>query len=122
MQDPCAEVWIDSYAGDYGYHTGNLIWRGHFTSTGAETGIDLNLFGGTAFAYSAWLNSTFLGSWVGDALHWDFTGQFKFPTPLTAGQTAVLTILSDTSGYDGDWWPAVSGAAPSSAPSKVRSE
>jgi hypothetical protein len=51
------------YAGDYGFHTGNILWRGHFIATGAETAVRLNVSGGAAFGFSVWLDDNHLGSW-----------------------------------------------------------
>lgn len=94
------------WAGDYGYHTGNILWRAHFSASGSETGFALDIQGGTAFAYSIWLDSTYLGSWVGDSLTSEHQGTFNFPAFLKAGSAHVLTILQDHMGYDGDWWAA----------------
>ncbi|KAF8134502.1 hypothetical protein EV363DRAFT_895802 [Boletus edulis] len=40
------------------HHTGNILWRAHFTSTGSETGFTLNVQGVNAFGYSVWLDET----------------------------------------------------------------
>ncbi|KAG6830620.1 hypothetical protein H0H92_015712 [Tricholoma furcatifolium] len=90
------------YAGDYGYHTGNLIWRAHFNATGSETAFNVHVQGGSAFGYSAWLDSTFLGSWEGDALHSDYNSTFNLPA-LKQGSAHVLTILQDHMGLEEDW-------------------
>lgn len=99
------------YAGDYGYHTGNILWRAHFTSTGSETGFTLNVQGGNAFGYSVWLDQTFLGSWVGDAVHASYEGTFNFPGTggLARGSQHVITILQDHMGYEEDWTAASDG-------------
>ncbi|KAJ7162583.1 glycoside hydrolase family 35 protein [Mycena crocata] len=94
------------FAGDYGYHTGNILWRGHFSATGAEKGFEVGVQGGSAFAYSVWLDGTFLGSWEGDAVHSDFNGSFAFPAALQKGSAHVLTILQDHMGYEENWWAA----------------
>lgn len=52
------------YAGNYGYHTGSLIYRGHFVANGGESTLFLNVSGGTGFGHSVWLNGTFLGGGV----------------------------------------------------------
>ncbi|KAJ6627468.1 glycoside hydrolase superfamily [Mycena sp. CBHHK59/15] len=109
-------------AGDYGFHTGNILWRAHFNATGAETGFTADVQGGAAFAYSVWLDGTFLGSWEGmhshvwfrcanlcliriegDPLYSDFRGTFPFPGVLLKGSAHVLTILQDHMGYEEDW-------------------
>lgn len=81
------------YAGDYGFHTGNLLWRAHFTSAGGETAFTVNVQGGAAFGFSVWLDSTFIGSWVGDGPTGAQTSTFKFPGALASGSAHVLTIL-----------------------------
>ncbi|PPQ68771.1 hypothetical protein CVT24_007713 [Panaeolus cyanescens] len=91
------------YAGDYGFHTGNILWRAHFSATGTETGFKVNVLGGAAFGYSVWLDSTFIGSWVGDAVHNQYEGTFKFPSSLANGSKHVITILQDHMGYEEDW-------------------
>ncbi|KAG9316763.1 glycoside hydrolase family 35 protein [Chiua virens] len=99
------------YAGDYEFHTGNIIWRAHFTSTGSETGFTVNIQGGSAFGYSVWLDQTFLGSWVGDPVHTNYESTFDFPGTqgLVGGGQYVLTILQDHMGYEEDWTAASDG-------------
>ncbi|KAG6828113.1 hypothetical protein H0H92_009165 [Tricholoma furcatifolium] len=56
--------WI-LYADDYGFHAGNLLWRGTFVNNAslpAPTAVNLSISGGQNFAASAWLNGNFLGS------------------------------------------------------------
>ncbi|KAF8665643.1 hypothetical protein AX16_000098 [Volvariella volvacea WC 439] len=93
------------YAGEYGYHTGNILWRGHFNATG-ERGFKVSIIGGDGFAYSVWLDSTFIGSWEGDARHSSYEGIFNFPSTLRPGSSHVLTILQDHMGYELNWWAA----------------
>ncbi|KAF9472855.1 glycoside hydrolase family 35 protein [Pholiota conissans] len=50
------------YSQQYGFYGGNLIFRGHFTASGAETAIVTSVQSGFAGGYSAWLNGIFLGS------------------------------------------------------------
>ncbi|KAF5322689.1 hypothetical protein D9619_001054 [Psilocybe cf. subviscida] len=94
------------YAGDYGFHTGNILWRAHFSATGTETGFKVNIQGGSAFGYSVWLDSTFIGSWVGDAVHGSYQSTFNFPATLTKGSSHIITILQDHMGYEEDWTAA----------------
>ena len=91
------------YAGDYGFHTGNILWRAHFSATGAETAYKVDLVGGSAFGYSVWLDSSFIGSWVGDPTINEYEGTFLFPKPLAKGTNHVITILQDHMGYEEDW-------------------
>ncbi|KAK7060173.1 hypothetical protein VNI00_000937 [Paramarasmius palmivorus] len=91
------------YAGEYGYHTGNILWRARFNATGSEEGFWVDVWGGTAFGYSAWLDSTFLGSWVGDASQGNRNQTFVFAKALDKGTQHVLTILQDHMGYNENW-------------------
>ncbi|KAF8204850.1 glycoside hydrolase family 35 protein [Pholiota molesta] len=94
------------YAGDYGYHTGNILWRAHFNATGTETAFTVHLIGGSAFGYSVWLDSAFIGSWEGDAVHSDYEGTFTLPKALAKGSNHTITILQDHQGYEEDWTAA----------------
>ncbi|HEY1515257.1 MAG TPA: beta-galactosidase [Solirubrobacteraceae bacterium] len=99
------------YADDYGFHTGFVWYRGHFTATGNETGIDLTAGGGTHGAFSVWLNGAFLGS---DTAGGDQT-QMTFPFPAAAlrpGRDNVVAVVTQSSGHDED---GVYGPPPSDA-------
>ncbi|KAH8830554.1 glycoside hydrolase family 35 protein [Flagelloscypha sp. PMI_526] len=97
---------VNLYASDYGYHTGSIIWRGHFTATGTETGINLEVAGGQAFGFSAWLGSDFLGSWYGNAVDSSKALNLAFKSTLSANSAQVLTVVHDHMGLDEDWWAA----------------
>ncbi len=43
------------YADEYGYHYGNVWYRGRFTATGAETAVKLNAITGRRGSYLVWL-------------------------------------------------------------------
>lgn len=90
------------WGAEYGYNTGSLIFRGHFAATGDETVFHLNVSGGSAFAFSAWVNSTFLSSWTGtgDAA---IANQTLALPKLQRGSNYVLTILVDHMGHNGNW-------------------
>ncbi len=49
-----------------GYHNGIHLWRGRFD--GMATGLNLNLYGGTAFGYSVWLNGGLFDSFFGTSI------------------------------------------------------
>ena len=87
------------YADDYGFHTGNVWYRGHFRSTGQETGIHLvSGSGGGAQAFSAWLNGQFLGS--------STTGSADFAFPagaVNSNQDNVVSVLTVNMGHEEDY-------------------
>ncbi|KAJ7499278.1 glycoside hydrolase family 35 protein [Mycena latifolia] len=93
------------FAGDYGFHTGNILFRARFTATGAERGFEVSVQGGSAFGYSVWLDSTFIGSWEGDAVQSQFNASFPFRA-LPRGSAHVLTLLQDHMGNEENWWAA----------------
>jgi beta-galactosidase len=92
------------YADDYGFHTGNTWFRGHFSLAPGEAppaGISLEgISGGNAGAISVWLNGAFLGSVQGKELKRDFA----FPKELLhAGRDNVLSVLTVNMGHDEEW-------------------
>lgn len=90
------------YSSDYGFHTGYLLYRGHFVSKGSESSFAVHLQGGTAFGGSAWINGTYVGSWAGNSVTEDYNATWTLPN-LTAGKSYVLTIVVDNMGLDEDW-------------------
>ncbi|HVQ96097.1 MAG TPA: beta-galactosidase [Mycobacteriales bacterium] len=101
------------FADDYGYHYGNVWYRGHFTATGAESAVSLNAITGRNGIYLAWLNGHFLGSANG-GVQADADsdppnanpGPADFAVPaglLRAGQPAVLSVLVENMGHNDDW-------------------
>lgn len=90
---------VSLYASDYGYNTGNLLFRGHFVSSGSESSIYLQTQGGSAFGMSAWLNSTFIGSYRGIDAASAANTTLTLPN-LVSGTSYVLTILLDNMGLD----------------------
>lgn len=90
------------YAGDYGYHPGTLLYRGHFVANGNESTLYLETSGGSAYGHSVWLNGTYLGSFAGfDAAE---VGNSTLTLPnLNAGSTYVITVVIDTMGLDENW-------------------
>ncbi|HEU5156740.1 MAG TPA: beta-galactosidase [Streptosporangiaceae bacterium] len=86
------------YADEYGFHHGDVWYRGHFTAHGEETGVSLSAITGRAGTYSAWLNGTFLGS-TGDRAH-----RFDFPAgSLRPGRDNVLSVLVENMGHNEDF-------------------
>ncbi|OTA62729.1 glycoside hydrolase family 35 protein [Hypoxylon sp. EC38] len=92
------------YASDYGFHSGSLIYRGHFTANGNESYLFLNLTGGNDFGYSFWLNNSFVTSWDGTGLgggepsHNDTISLVSHS--LESGKPYVFTLLIDHMGQD----------------------
>jgi beta-galactosidase GanA len=100
------------YADDYGFHYGDVWYRGHFTGTGTETKVSLNAFTGRRGSYLVWLNGRYLGSAAGgvqadsDApVNADpGRGDFTIPAgPVRPGSPAVLSVLVENMGHNDDW-------------------
>jgi hypothetical protein len=92
----------DLYADDYGYHVGQLIYRGRFTATGKETSFRVWTQGGAASSASVWLGTNFLGSYAGTATGAGANTTFTLPT-LTSGEAVILTVVIDHMGNEEDW-------------------
>lgn len=90
------------YASDYGYHTGNLIYRGSFTATGNETSVRFQTQGGTAFGASFFLDGAFLGSFVGSKSAASANSTLVL-SQLVAGETHTFTVVVDNMGLDEEW-------------------
>lgn len=87
------------FSSDYGYHTGVLVYRGHFVATGNETTFKVSTQGGYAFGSSVWLNSTYIGSWVGIDASSAYNSSYTLPN-LAAGKNYVFTVVVDNNGLD----------------------
>ena len=93
------------YEDDYGFHHGDVWYRGHFTATGNETGINLDGEGGIYGIYSVWLNGAFLGTQP--------TGPYTFSFPSSAlkkGQDNVVSVLVMNMGHNESYSPFNNGA------------
>ncbi|KAJ6015375.1 beta-galactosidase [Penicillium herquei] len=89
------------YAADYGYHSGSLIYRGHFIANGSENALYLLTEGGYAYGHSVWLNDTHLGSWPGVSTEMFHNETLSLPQGrLQSGTPYIITILIDHMGYD----------------------
>ncbi|KAI1488554.1 beta-galactosidase precursor [Biscogniauxia mediterranea] len=90
------------FAGDYGFHAGVLVFRGHFVARGDEQTFAIQTQGGTAYGHSVWLDGHFLGSWAGDARSASHSATYALPRrrPLDAGGRHVLTVVLDHTGLD----------------------
>ncbi|KAI0595266.1 beta-galactosidase, domain 2-domain-containing protein [Biscogniauxia sp. FL1348] len=92
------------YASDYGYHTGSLLYRGHFTasSSGSSEGTSLflNLTGGDNFGYTVWLDGAYLASFDGSSGSHTHDATIALPATLEPSSAHVLTLLIDHMGQD----------------------
>ncbi|KAK4618252.1 putative beta-galactosidase A [Fulvia fulva] len=87
------------YSSDYGYHTGNLIYRGHFKANGGEKELYLATQGGSAYGHSLWLNDEFVGSFYGGDKYYTWNTTYTLPNTV-AGKDYVITVLIDNMGLD----------------------
>jgi hypothetical protein len=90
------------YGSDYGYNVGILIFRGHFVANGQESTFRVHTQGGSAYGSSAWINSTYIGSWPGIDASSSNNSTYILPN-LAAGRSYVLTIVVDNNGLDENW-------------------
>lgn len=90
------------YGSDYGFHTGYLIYRGHFVANGDEKTFFVETQGGTAFGSSVWINGTYVGSWAGTSVDSSYNATYTLPT-LKSGKSYVITVVVDNMGLDEDW-------------------
>ncbi|MGN6376004.1 MAG: beta-galactosidase [Sphingomonas sp.] len=90
------------FADDYGFHTGNTWYRGHFTASKAHpapTGLNLKVIsGGKGGAFSVWLNGHFLGSVSGNE-----EGAFGFPAGMIVPGDNVVSVLTVDMGHEEDY-------------------
>jgi beta-galactosidase GanA len=86
------------YADDYGFHHGDVWYRGRFRGTDKQTGISLAAITGRAGVYAAWLNGVYLGSAGGGAT------VLPFPAgALRVGRDNVLAVLVENMGHNQDF-------------------
>jgi hypothetical protein len=100
------------YADEYGYHYGNVWYRGDFVADGTEKTVSLNAITGKGGSYLVWLNGRYLGSAAGgtqadsDAPVNPDPGRGDFAVPagtLVKGQPARLSVLVTNMGHNDDW-------------------
>lgn len=93
------------YACDYGFCENNVLWRGHFESTGMEKSVNLSIYGSSAFAATVWLNDAFMGTTFGNSsgnrnIIDETDTKFIFPEgALKSGEDNVITVLQDNMGH-----------------------
>ncbi|KAI0671257.1 glycoside hydrolase superfamily [Trametes maxima] len=86
---------------DYGFCENNVLWRGHFTGTGAEKSVNLTINGGSSFAASVWINDKFISTVYNGADQ--INALFTFPDgSVKVGGDNVVTVLQDHMGNDED--------------------
>jgi beta-galactosidase len=95
------------YEDDYGFHHGDVWYRGHFVATGNETGITVDGEGGQDGLYSVWLNGALLGTQASGS------NNFAFPAGvLQPSQDNVISVLVMNMGHDEDYSPNDSYKSP----------
>jgi beta-galactosidase GanA len=89
------------FADDYGFHHGDVWYRGHFRGSATATGILLSAITGRAGAYSVWVNGTFVGT-SGTSPH-----PFAFPPGvLHADGDNEVSVLVENMGHNEDYGSA----------------
>ena len=92
------------FADDYGYHYGNLWYRGHFTGNSGQTGINLSAITGRAGIWSVWLNGRFLGSSNPTGSGRSSQRTFTFPAgAVRQGADNVVSVLVNNQGHNEDY-------------------
>ncbi|GAA3012975.1 beta-galactosidase [Kitasatospora albolonga] len=83
------------FSDDYGYHYGEVWYRGRFKAGAGTDSVTLFAQPGSGGVYSLWLNGTFLGS-SGDAIR-----KWTFPAGLLkATGDNVLSVLAANNGHN----------------------
>ncbi|WSQ06869.1 beta-galactosidase [Streptomyces sp. NBC_01231] len=86
---------------EYGFHHGNVWYRGRFKTTGAATALALDAKTGNTGQYAVWLNGRYLGS-SGDGAH-----TFDIPAgtlkAASDGGDNLLSVLVENAGHNEEW-------------------
>ncbi|RDA85109.1 hypothetical protein CP532_2035 [Ophiocordyceps camponoti-leonardi (nom. inval.)] len=93
---------VSLYGSDYGFHSGTLVFRGHFSAKGNEALLSLRTSGGTAFASSVWLDGIFVGSFKNNEVADDNNSTYQLPPLSNEDEKTdhVLTIIVDNTGLN----------------------
>ncbi len=92
------------YRDEYGFHHGDVWYRGHFNATGQETAIALSAITGRPGKFSVWCNGRYLGSASGGLGDPQATESFRLPADaLLAGADNVLAVLVENLGHSEDF-------------------
>ncbi|OTB20741.1 glycoside hydrolase family 35 protein [Daldinia sp. EC12] len=95
---------VSTYSSDYGYHTGVLLYRGHFNATGNEGNFSLWTQGGSGFAVSVWLDDHLLSSFGGNPANASYRGKYDVTgAGLEAGTEHVFTVVVENMGLSENW-------------------
>ncbi|RDW70923.1 glycoside hydrolase family 35 protein [Aspergillus mulundensis] len=86
------------YSNQYGFHNGVHLWRGYFNGT-ADV-VYLEVQGGIAHGWTAWLNGKFIGSFLGDLSSSTGAKEFSFPNETVSDKQNVLLVMQDITGHD----------------------
>ena len=94
------------YADEYGFHSGSLLYRGHFAAPADISTLDLSLYlqGGQAFGFSVFLNSTSIYQYPGYSTSQNHNTTISLPN-LIANQDYVITVLIDHMGLTENFNP-----------------
>ncbi|PMB63427.1 putative beta-galactosidase A [Beauveria bassiana] len=95
---------VSLYGSDYGFNTGNMLFRGSFVAAGNEDQLVLTTSGGQAYAASVWINQTFLGSFAGNK-NWATVIVTHAVPQLRAGGRYTLTVVMDSLGFNENLTP-----------------
>jgi beta-galactosidase len=93
------------YTDDYGFHYGDVWYRGHFTATGAETALALTAGTGRAGAWQVWVNGTHLGTVRTGTASGNQNSSATLALPaglLSAGEDNVISVLVRNMGHNED--------------------
>ncbi|CCA67250.1 probable beta-galactosidase [Serendipita indica DSM 11827] len=94
------------YGGEYGFYSGDLVWRGYFDGKNA-TGIELSVQTGFSGAATVFLNGQFLASKQGSSQGWSGVDiqqiNSTFPVNLLRSKKNVLTVYHDSTGLSADY-------------------
>jgi beta-galactosidase GanA len=91
------------YTDEYGYHYGDVWYRGRFTGTGTETGISLAAGTGRAGSWAVWVNGAYLGTVTTGTAGGDQNSSrdFTFPEGLvTPGRDNIVSVLVRNMGHN----------------------
>ncbi|HEU0276591.1 MAG TPA: beta-galactosidase [Rhodanobacteraceae bacterium] len=86
------------FADDYGFHYGDVWYRGHFVAKPGQKGILLRAGTGKNGVYTAWLNGHYLGRATEGSQYFNVD-----PADLRIGRDNVLSVLVSNMGHNEDW-------------------